>query len=329
MRPISAAQVRSGTAELPRYLYSHSDQQTQWMCAGPAGTPAYGWAGRVADLLHAQAYAPPLTVNLTLGGSNVWQGGAATVPYALGLNEEPQLQAITNRAVLGGARSDLLLALQQQAVASSHPFVREYGVRQQRSVQLSGVINGALDAAADLQTVFPDTAVGRQLRMAARMIAARGGLGVSRQMFYVGVGGWDTHDDQIERQAALLGELSAALAAFQAAMDEIGEAQNVTAFTASDFGRTLTSNGDGSDHGWGGHALVLGGAVQGRAIYGAMPSLVLNGADDVGWGRILPTTSTEQYAATLARWFGVSDSDLDLVFPNLNRFATRDLGFMA
>lgn len=329
MRPVTAAQVRAGSAELPRHLYSHSDQQTQWMCAGAAGTSARGWAGRVADLLDTQAYHPQLAVNLSLSGSNVWQSGGATVPYALGLDNAPALLPITDRSYLGGARSDLLLTLQQQAGLSSHALVREYTLRQQRSVNLSGVVNNALDAAGSFQTGFPDTALGRQLRMAARMIRARGSIGVSRQMFFVGMGGWDTHDDQLATQTRLLGELSAGLSAFQDAMDEIGEASNVTSFTASDFGRTLTSNGDGSDHGWGGHALVLGGAVQGRTIYGAMPSLALNGPDDAGWGRIVPTTSSEQYAATLARWFGVAEGDLDLVFPTLDRYATRDLGFMA
>lgn len=329
LRPVTVAQVRARTAELPPHLYSHSDQQAQWMCAGPGGAHPRGWGGRVADLLHSQAHNPQLSINLSLNGSNLWQSGGVTFPYTLGLDDAPELLPITDRSYLGGGRSDLLLALQQQASASAHPMVREYSVRQRRSVELSQVVNGALDAVGSLGTVFPESAIGRQLRLAARMISTHNRVGASRQMYFVGMGGWDTHDDQLATQARLLGELSAGLGAFQSAMDELGEQHNVTAFTASDFGRTLTSNGDGSDHGWGGHALVMGGAVQGRRIYGAMPTLALNGPNDAGWGRIVPTTATDQYAATLARWFGVSDSDLPLLFPNLDRFASRDLGFMA
>lgn len=327
-RPVSAAQVRAGTAELPRHLYSHADQQVQWMTSRPDAAVGQGWAGRIADLLQSQAYNPQLSVNISLNGSNVWQQGGQTVPYALGLDGAPLLLPVTDRSYRSGARSDLLQALQQQALASAHPFERQLATTQKRSTDLGALVNGALAGAAPLQTVFPGSALGRQLHMAARMIQARTNVGAARQMFFVGMGGWDTHDEQFTRQAALLGDLSDSLKAFQEAMDELGEAGNVTAFTASDFGRTLTSNGDGSDHGWGGHALVLGGAVQGGRLYGQMPDLQIGGLDDAGGGRIVPTLACDQYAATLGRWFGISPGDLDLVFPLLNRFAQSDLGFM-
>ncbi len=151
---------------------------------------------------------------------------------------------------------------------------------------------------------------------------------MQRQLFVVGVGGFDTHDGQLLNQPQLLGGLSDALAAFDAAMQALGVDQQVTAFTLSDFGRTLTSNGDGTDHGWGGHQLVLGGAVRGGDIYGTMPSLVLGGPDDVDAGRMVPTIAVQEYAATLLRWFGLAESGIDQVIPDLGRFTRRDLGFM-
>jgi uncharacterized protein (DUF1501 family) len=164
--------------------------------------------------------------------------------------------------------------------------------------------------------------------MIARTIAIRETLGVRRQVYFCGIGGFDSHDNQNEDQPGLFADLSASLNAFSAAMTELGTQDMVTTFTASDFGRTLTSNGDGSDHAWGGVQLVLGGAVQGQDIYGVFPNLALQGPDEVGGGRILPTTSVDEYGATLAKWLGVLPGDMATVFPHLDRFAHPDLGFM-
>jgi uncharacterized protein (DUF1501 family) len=154
-------------------------------------------------------------------------------------------------------------------------------------------------------------------------------LGLKRQVYFVSMGGFDHHDRLLAEQPALLSQLSQALTAFHQSTVELGVANNVTAFTASDFGRTLSSNGDGSDHGWGSHHFAVGGAVRGGRFFGTMPALQNDGPDDAGWGQIIPTTSVDQYAATLARWFGVGETELDLIFPNLRNFPTRDLGFMA
>jgi uncharacterized protein (DUF1501 family) len=162
----------------------------------------------------------------------------------------------------------------------------------------------------------------------ARLIASRERLGMSRQVFFVATGGFDTHDDQLQDQPGLLANISASLAAFHSATVELGVASQVTTFTQSDFGRTLSSNGDGSDHAWGGIQLVLGDAVRGRTIYGEYPSLELNGTQDVGGGRMIPVVSSDQYAATLARWFGLGEPQLDAIAPSLRNFAERDLGFM-
>jgi uncharacterized protein (DUF1501 family) len=189
-------------------------------------------------------------------------------------------------------------------------------------------VSAAIANAPILNTVFPASPLATQLRTVARLIAVRDQLGMERQIFFVATGGFDTHDNQLIDQPNLLANISDSIAAFNAAMVEIGTAQNVTTFTQSDFARTLTSNGDGTDHAWGGIQLVTGGAVTGRRIYGSYPLLQIGGADDVGGGRMIPTTSADQYAATLARWFGIADVDLGTVAPNLANFAVRDLGFL-
>jgi uncharacterized protein (DUF1501 family) len=164
--------------------------------------------------------------------------------------------------------------------------------------------------------------------MVARLISARDGLHMKRQIFFCSVGGYDTHGEQINTQATLLTELSQSLKAFYDATGELGVASQVTAFTASDFGRTFPSNGIGSDHGWGGHQLIVGGAVRGRYLYGTYPTLAVNGPDDTKLGRWIPTTSVDEYSATLAKWFGVSNTDVNTAFPNIGRFPHSDLGFM-
>jgi uncharacterized protein (DUF1501 family) len=191
-------------------------------------------------------------------------------------------------------------------------------------------INAALAGENPLTTVFPgDNRLAAQLRMVARLINVRATLQMQRQIFFVGLGGFDTHDSQLEDQAERLAQLDGALAAFHAATVEMGLADSVTTFTASDFGRTTSINGDGTDHGWGSHHLVLGGAVSGGRLYGTLPNLAPDGPDDAAWGQVIPTTAVDQYAATLSRWYGVPEGEIATVFPNIGRFATSDLGFMS
>ena len=183
-------------------------------------------------------------------------------------------------------------------------------------------------SAASINTVFPQGQLGAQLQAVARLIAVRDQLQMKRQIFFVATGGFDSHDDQNQNQPGLLGGISAGLQAFYDATVELGVSDVVTTFTQSDFGRTLTSNGDGSDHAWGGNQVVVGDAVLGQAMYGSYPLLQINGPEDVGGGRFIPSTSADQFAATLAAWFGIEDVDLEAVAPNLGNFAVRDLGFM-
>jgi uncharacterized protein (DUF1501 family) len=212
-------------------------------------------------------------------------------------------------------------------------LVSQYAGIETNAAAKVNLVNAALSSAGDLATVFPaaganDWSLSQQLHEVARVIKAHSQIGDSRQIFFVEIGGFDTHNGELATQQQLLRYVSSYLSAFNTAMKEINMQNNVTTFTMSDFGRTLSSNGNGSDHGWGGHQIVMGGAVKGGAYYGTMPSLVLGGADDFGGGRIVPTTSCDQFAATLARWFGVSATQLPALFPNVANFASPWLGFL-
>jgi uncharacterized protein (DUF1501 family) len=216
-------------------------------------------------------------------------------------------------------------------VTASHPHLMrsEYSRITRRAIDAQVTLSSALAASPALKTTFPDTGnLGLQLQMVARMIAARDKLGMRRQVFFASLGGFDTHDFLLTTHPGLMQQLAGGLTAFQAAMGELGVAQQVTTFTASDFGRTLSSNGDGSDHGWGGHHFIIGGAVKGGRFYGQLPQVALNGPDDVGQGRLLPTTAVDQFAATLATWMGVDTGDLPLVVPNIGNYSVRNLDFM-
>jgi uncharacterized protein (DUF1501 family) len=212
--------------------------------------------------------------------------------------------------------------------AQRHAMERGYAGAFRRAASNGQSIRDALAAVPALATAFPATGLGQSLGIVARMIAARNALGHKRQIYAVTLGGFDTHDDQLADHPVLLATLSQALAAFYEATVELGVADSVTAFTGSDFGRTLSSNGDGSDHGWGSHHFVVGGSVKGGRFYGRMPDLTRDGPDDSGQGRIIPTTSVDQYVATLASWFGVTNGDIDQILPNLRNFNARNLGFL-
>lgn len=324
--PVTRADYLAKRVPLPAQLFSHIDQQRQIM-AGMAGSEPTGWAGRIADLYADSGLQSGTATNVSISGSNPWQAGVSTAAYALGTDGAARMrywQAGDSRAA---ARRSLFTSLLNSADADANPMVREVSAVQRRAITLSERLSSAL-AAVNLPVSFPGSSLGQQLAMVAKMIAARDTLGLKRQLFFVSLGGFDTHDNQLATQTKLFADLSASLGAFQQASEAMGVSRQVTSFTATDFGRTLTANSDGTDHGWASQSLVLGGAVNGGGIYGPMPSLLNGGDDDAGAGRVIPYYATEQLGATLARWFGVGASDLDLIFPNLSRFDSRDLGFM-
>lgn len=332
LHPTSQAAYQAGTIAVPPQLFSHSDQTTYWQTSRPDDANANGWGGRIADRLYA-SNTGAIPMNISLSNNNLFQRGDLVNSYSLSpagvermsyLGDGPESWVIPANAA-GITAHEALLA----AGSQDHVFERAFADSMRNAVINYEIVDAALNAAPGLTTPFPNTPLGQQLRMAARMMQVRGILGMQRQVFFASVGNYDTHSYQNDDQQSNLSQLSQALKAFHAATVELDIDSSVTAFTASDFGRSLAVNGDGTDHGWGGHHFVVGGAVRGQRFYGAMPSLRAdNNPDDTGYGQIIPTTAVDQYAATLARWFGVSPSEIADIFPALARFDRADLGFM-
>lgn len=335
IEPTTKTQYQAKATHLPPQLFSHNDQQDQWHALKGEATLKSGWGGRIADALTAPGAAMPLeqslAVNLSLAGQTLFQAGASSIPYTMGPTGPVPFFGLEGTDAHTLARR----AAFENILRANHATVYERGYAsvQQRALQGAASINNALASvrspnATPFATAFPTTPLGQQLKTVAELIAARERLAVSRQIFFVSTGGFDTHDAQVQDQPQLLGNLSNCLAAFYRATVELGIAASVTTFTQSDFGRTLTSNGDGTDHAWGGNQLVIGGGVAGRTLYGRYPLLQIDGPDDVGGGRMIPGVSSDQYAATLAKWFGVADTALAGVAPHIGNFAQADLGFM-
>lgn len=332
--PVTPAQIQAGSANLPPQLFSHLDQQVQWQTSIPNSESRYGWAGRVADYYLTQGYDPSLALGIDIGGANYLLQGQNTNMYALGTSGAPVLDDTTNTSYRSGLRAQAAQQLLTIGAGSSNLMISQYSALQQRAAAKVGIVNGALSSAGDLTTQFPayadDSNLGAQLHEVARVIKAQSQIGDARQIFYVEMNGFDTHNTELTTLSQLLPILSKNLSAFWTAMGEIGQTANVTLFTATDFGRTLGTNGDGADHAWGNHAMILGGAVQGGQYYGQMPNLTISGPNDYGegLGQMVPTTATDQYFATLAAWFGVPSASLATIFPNLPNFSAPTLGFL-
>ncbi len=349
--PLTRQQYLSGALEKPPQLFSHSDQVTQWQTSIPDRPPLTGWGGRCADLLAAVQPNAPISLSVTLSGANTFEVGNSTALYSVSSSGAIALSGVS------GARLQALTNI----LALPYPNVQSqaYAKIAKHSIDTGALLNAAIaptSSSTFWTTPFPTnittpnttppvtfaSSLSPQLKMAARLIeaghrsASAGGFGMRRQIFFCQVGGYDLHTNQtpgpadtiVGSHANLLAELSQSMLAFQRAMEQLGLANNVTAFTASDFGRTFPSNGKGTDHGWGSHHLILGGAVRGQRTYGAFPTLAINGPDDTSTGRWIPTTAVDQYFATLASWLGIDNSNLATVFPNLGRFSTANLGFI-
>ncbi|HZF81151.1 MAG TPA: DUF1501 domain-containing protein, partial [Rubrivivax sp.] len=314
------------TVPVPFQLTSHSDQTGAWQTGLPDRPSATGWFGRMGDLT-AGAYnvGSGVSIAMSVAGNNALQAGDSTIQYQLTTQGAVKVAALND---LYGSAAGATALRRLMTDPRSHLFENEMAKISARAIASEAVVSSAL-AGVSLGVPFPNTNLGRQLQMVAKMIGARGALAQRRQLFFVQQGGYDFHDNLLSDQARLLKELADALAAFNAAMDALGVAQSVTAFTTSEFGRALQHNGRGSDHGWGGHHFIMGGAVLGNRVYGAFPTVALGGPEDSGQGRLIPTTAVDEYAATLASWFGVADGNLTSVLPNIGRFTRRNLGFLA
>ncbi len=326
VQPTTQAAYRA-FKNLPENLFSHSDQQNQWQSAQLSGIPVSGWAGKVADnvqTFNASAQFPPI---LSISGNPVFCTGISTRPFSMDPGQPPGLQGFDTSAA---SQARYTATQQLLTFDSGLSMVQAANSVTGHAVQFAQVLSDALKSISPLQTKFPVNDLGQQLQQVAQVIAAQSALGVKRQIFFVSIGGFDTHADQLPQQVQLLSAVSQGMSSFYQATQELGVANNVTTFTLSEFSRTMEpgSNG-GSDHAWGSHQFILGGAVKGNAIYGTFPTLALGGPDDADQnGRWIPTTALDQYAATLATWFGVSTANLASIFPNLANFPASNLGFM-
>jgi uncharacterized protein (DUF1501 family) len=356
--PMTAAQYKSGVLEKPPQLFSHADQVTQWQTSIPDQPPLTGWGGRCADLLACVQPSAPISLSVSLAGANTFEVGNIVSQYSVSTSGAISLSGVT------GARQAALTNI----LGLTYPNMQAqaYAKVAQHSIQTGSLLNTAIGSTATAPWVLgiPTTittptsgvtftsnpSLGSQLRMIARLIeagrrdASSNGFGMKRQIFFCQVGGYDLHtgqtqivngtpDPTIGSHANLLAEVSQCMYGFQQAMEQLdllypGLSSSVTTFTSSDFGRTFPSNGQGSDHGWGSHHLIMGGAVKGKKTYGKFPALTVGGPDDTSTGRWIPTTACDQYFATLATWFGVDSGNLATVFPNLGRFSTANLGFL-
>jgi uncharacterized protein (DUF1501 family) len=327
VQPTTKLQYTNKSVKLPPKLFSHNDQQSVWQSSSPEGATS-GWGGRIGDLFESGNGNATFTC-VNVSGNAVFMSGKSAVQYQVSTGGSVPLAGLKAPLFGSSACSDALRTLVSQPRA--HLLENEYSRVTKRSIDADTVLTGALASSPALATAFPSgNNLADQLKMVARMISAGPALGAKRQVFFVSMGGFDTHDAMLTAHPGLLGGVAGALAAFQQATVELGLADKITTFTASDFGRTMSGNNDGSDHGWGSMHFVMGGAVKGQRFYGTAPVVANGGPDDVGQGRLLPTTSVDQLAATLGKWMGVSDSDLLGMLPSLVNYnaSARNLGFV-
>jgi uncharacterized protein (DUF1501 family) len=325
VQPTTKANLNGAT--LPRNLYSHSDQTSQWQTANPTVSGGSGWGGRMADLL-AGSNASTFPMGVSVNGSAALLQGATARPLnltpgtALGLSRFGNSTAMNAREA--GLQQLLTFDTGMQMIGAASGVMTS-------AVRGAQAINAALASGTPLTTVFPQTGLGRQLQQVATVMRVRGALGMNKQIFFCGMGGFDNHSDQLPTHDNLMGQLDAALGAFYTSLEtDLQLANETTIFTESEFGRTGNpSSSNGSDHAWGSHHFVLGGSVRGGEAYGTFPTHALRGPDDAGSrGLWIPSTGLDQYAATMGAWFGLGSGDLNTVFPNLRNFTNPNIGFM-
>jgi len=361
LRPTTKAQYAQASHPKPPSLFSHNDQQNTWQALAPEGV-TQGWGGRLADMLVARNAKPVFTA-VSTSGTAVWLAGNQVRQYQVGSSGAIRMGVDGSGRIYGSADVGAAMKRIVARTQAAHVFERDVAAVSARSIDAEAALAGALKPASDPlfgtapasgnynpntdpRLMYPNPLTGtnaanslaQQLQIVARLIDAAGNasIGAARQVFFVSMGGFDTHDNQNRSQADLMARLAHGLAYFDATLGLMGARSRVTTFTASDFGRTFTSNGDGTDHGWGSHHLVMGGAVDGGKVFGTVPTLGPKNANDnnfasadqLGNGALLPTTAVDQMAATLGRWFGASDTQLAEVLPNLAQFGSGNLGFM-
>ena len=323
--PTTVAQYNAKSVPLPPKLFSHNDQTSLWQSGLTEGATS-GWGGRMGDLLLSSNSSSVFTC-ISASGNATFLSGQTATQYQISASGAIPINGISNTLYGSAACQNALRSLITQS--DTQLFEDEYARVVRRSIDAQAQVSAGLAGVPALNTSFdPANALAMQLKIVAQLIGARASLGAKRQVFLVSLGGFDLHDGLVANHPALLNTIANAMRSFYDATVELGVAQNVTTFTASDFGRTLSSNGDGSDHGWGSHHFVMGGAVKGQQFYGTAPAIAVNGPDDVGQGRLLPTTSVDQYAATFANWMGIPSNEMAWVMPNIGNFSGGNLGFI-
>lgn len=325
IEPSTKSDIQNGVVKTPLGLFSHADQIQQWQTGRPHERTNIGWGGRIADLVQSMNSNQNISMNISLQGSNVFQRGNEIIPYAISNRGSIGISGYGNSNGFDALRTEALNTMMERDYQDV--FKNTYINTIKTSNEASIEFQSAVDGVADFETPHPEyNNLANQLRMVARTIAARDTLAFSRQIFFVQIGGWDHHDELLVNQANKLEKVNQALKYFSDLMKEINTNDCVTTFSISDFARTLTSNGNGTDHAWGGNAFMMGGAVNGKELYGDYPTLALNSDLDFQDGVMIPTTPADLYMAELALWFGVSPSDLSTIFPNLPNFYDTSSG---
>ncbi|MEG3145784.1 DUF1501 domain-containing protein [Sphingomonas sp. RT2P30] len=326
--PTTKAQYTANSVKLPPKLFSHNDQQSYWQASSPEGASS-GWGGRIGDLLQSGNGTATLTC-INASGNAVFLTGKAAIQYSV--STSGPIPLLSNGSTVFGSTTALGTLRSLMGGSNAHLLANEHARVSKRSLDLYAQVTSALAGAPAANfPLFPSgNSLADQLKIVARLISVSSELGAKRQVFFVSLGGFDMHDllaTQHPTQTALVAN---AMKAFYDTTVALGIADKVTTFTGSDFGRTLQSNDDGSDHGWGSMHFVMGGAVNGQKFYGIPPAIGNNTPDDVGQGRLLPTIAVDQYAATLASWFGVSGGNMSTVLPNIGNYnaSTTNLGFV-
>ncbi|MEM1228039.1 MAG: DUF1501 domain-containing protein [Planctomycetota bacterium] len=334
VEPTNKITYSNRSVKLPVGLFSHVDQIAHWQTSVPDRRTSIGWGGRTADLLRSLNTNQTISMNISLAGTNTFQAGTTVTDYSIESSDTGSI-GINGFQRPDGAYDQLKKAAIEGLIDLEYQnlFEQTYASTMRSAIDGHIQFSEAIQNAPDPYTEFADNEIARAFQMVAKTISARSSLGFQRQTFFILFGGWDHHDEVLNNQTGMLSILSASLRQFRSALKRLGVDDRVTTFTISDFGRTLTSNGRGSDHGWGGNHIITGGAVRGGRIYGAYPALHLDNPLDVERGILIPTTSCDEYFAELALWFGVEPSDLSTVFPNIDRFYDRSsanmpLGFL-
>lgn len=325
--PLTLAQYNQGIGVPPK-LFSHNDQQSTWQAGGAEGATS-GWGGRMADLmLSGNGANGAMFTSISAAGNAVFMTGKTVSQYQVSPTAGGAVKVLPAGGAGEGVDAQVIAAINGLLTRQdSNAFEESHAAIARRSISTEGVVTSALNGIGD-KALVTGNSLSAQLNLVARLIAARGALGAKRQVFFVSFGSFDLHALANDKQPSLHSTLATALKAFYDATVAMGVADKVTTFTASDFGRTLSSNGSGSDHGWGGYHFVMGDAVQPRSWVGQLPDVAVGGAHDVGQGRLLPNISVDQYGATLAKWMGVSAGDINTLFPNISKYSVADLEFL-